>query len=251
MRSSALPVRREEESILLPADPRLRCNDMGKPRYRNRDLLDFKCPARRPDGFEIEPAHHARQIHVGPHPVAGTCERASLDHRAGQRGIARFIKRFRPGEQLESAAPAHTPRNEQVPGVRGQEEIAIERHQHRTAGRRIVVRAPHADDHVPYALRREGAGKRSEPIHGLSAASPNSGGVPRRRERDEPSSCRHRTRCRESLRDERCAGGSQVRVSTRMGNRSPDSPESSCPLPNVQPLLPCRLHPRYAARETV
>ena len=120
-----LPVRREEESILLPANPRLRCNDMGKPRYRNRDLLDFKCPARRPDRFEIEPAHHARQIHVGPHSVAGTCERASLDHRAGQRGISRFIKRFRPREQLESAAPAHTPRNEQVPGVRGQEEIAV------------------------------------------------------------------------------------------------------------------------------
>ena len=91
-----------------------------------------------------------------------TTARASAASRSSSSGSA-------PGEQLESAAPAHTPRNEQVPGVRGQEEVTIERHQHRTAGRRIVVRAPHADDHVPYALRREGAGKRSEPIHGLTA----------------------------------------------------------------------------------
>ena len=178
------------------------------------------------------------QVHVGTHPVAGTCEPASLDHHAGQPGVVRFVERLRSGEQIESGAPAHTPGGEQVPGVCGQEEVAIEGREHRTAGRRIVVRAPHADDQIAYSPRRESARKRRERVHRLSDASPSTGDVPRRRAPCEPSPCWRRTRCTALLRDEGFAVGSLVRARLRPANRAPDPRISTSPLPTVPPPFP-------------
>ena len=233
-----LPMGREEKSILLSAGSRLRFNDMGKPGYWNRGLFDVEYSTCWPDCLEIEPTHHQRQVHVGTHPVAGAGERASLDHRARALGVLRFVKRLRSGEQIESVVSAHTPGNEEIPRVRGQEQVAIEGREHRAAGWRVVVRAANPDHQVAYSLRRERTGKRGEPVHRFSVASPNSGDVPRRRAPGEPSSCRCRTRCSALLRDEGFADGSRGRARPGAANRPPDLPVSSSRLPNVPPPFP-------------
>ena len=80
----------------------------GMNRPRHPVAAPEECSAYRPDRLEFKAGHHERKIHVGSHSVAGARECATLDHRAGQFRISRFVEWFR-GQKARSrclGAPA-------------------------------------------------------------------------------------------------------------------------------------------------